>query len=268
MFNDLISALLSASNSTNAAPPDPMSLPITTSHSTNDILSAFFLSPADNEPVDQSLVDSWMNILQTFPQPTEGYGTSTKPSFDGATLESFFGIDTPSDWSAFTSPASGDLSTFCASPNPDAQQQTRTLDHSSVDNLDMALNLVAGQSQTSTDLAFDLPRLSGTNATQDATQALPISIPSPSSMDIDDLIDPQLLNISLPTSTEANQILHITTTREIQTAACLKIADTQTTSAFLPSPVSTLEPATPSSAGWDTSLAGVVAGDQSQPQGM
>ncbi|KXN84752.1 hypothetical protein AN958_12179 [Leucoagaricus sp. SymC.cos] len=304
VLNDLFSALLSASGPTHPAshgltsthtPPftEPLNLP----QSTDNILASFDLSAPPNGTADQSLVDSWMNILQTFPLPADGLRMGTIPSSNDVSLESLFGIDTPSDFSAFASPVSGDASSFSTTPNPDSQQSLNlssfALDQALNSLADGAPSLITDQTQLPMDFTFDLPALSRKEPGQAevrppaAAQAAPMDvdeplvqplhpkepIPAPSTaslpsqpVNIDELIDPRLLALSVPNSLGTSQNSH-TGNPSTQQASSTSSVETQAAPAFLLSPVSTLEPATPSSAEWDLSLPQVNVGEQHQSQG-
>ncbi|KAJ3567409.1 hypothetical protein NP233_g6390 [Leucocoprinus birnbaumii] len=298
MMNDLFSTLLSASDykdpststfprtSTSAGFPD-------TSQPANNFLAAFDMS-SNSETTDQSLVDSWMNILQTFSLPSEGSSTIATNSTGVPSLESLFGIDTPSDFSTFASPMSGDASSFSTTPNPDPQQLLNfpPLDLSQAESLDLALSIVAGdtsravstQVQDPPDFSFNLPTstpdvskkpdddlpkhsVAGPMDVDDDTQLSMTPKPQsdsplqPSSrpilMETDALIDPRLLAISRSN----NPHIGFTTTQPV-TAFRNVEHEHQVSSTSHSSPASTLEPTTPSSASWDLSLPGVVTGDR------
>lgn len=328
-FNDLFSALLAASDAN-----DVKSLGHTPLPSLPPLEFAASSQPAPNPPasidtpssssdgnIDQSLIDSWMNIFQTFPLQTDRPSTSGPPSSGSVYLESLLGLTSPSNGevSSFTSPTNGDSSSFSTTPDPDAQQaQSFPLDFNQLNDLEMAFNLAADGTSASDlgnfsssasdtplpiDFTFDFPALSQTDpngaqaptstviqqsngtsgsrtsisqpsssiGSQPGTSSIPpFASPRPDSLVFNNLIDPQLLALSHPelrTSTLLPQGLSSNTMQEAQPATSMDDAGTRSPSAPLPSPMSSFEPATPSSAGWDVSMAEVV-GEQDQDRGM
>jgi len=298
MFNDLLSTLLSvpdpaqcAGVSTSSQAPAPFQ-PIGTDQSTNNFLATSDLSPSTNEIADQSLVDSWMNILQTFSLSADAPTVSGMLNSDSNSLDFLSGMDVPSDFSTFPSPVSGDTSSFSTTPNPEDQQPLgfSALDFNQMESLDLALDLIAsgspsvtsGQTQVLTDVltdvSFDLSIPSDDPERSD-TQSAPVS-DTPTDLDkltqlstspelqnilarteplplnIDALLDPHLLAMSLPHASHASA-------SGIQSAPSTSDADNQMPSNSLPSPPSTLGPVTPTSADCDVTLPGVVVGEQS-----
>jgi len=278
-FNDLLSTLLSVPDPTQcaASSASPQTLApsqlIGTDQSTNNLLPASHLS---SEMADQSLVDSWMNILQTF--STDASITSDMLQPDGNLLDFLSGMNPSADLSTCTS---GDISSF-STTNPEGQQSLNfsTLDFNQMGNLDLALDLIANGSTSATtgqvgalaDGGFDLSipcdgpergdgqsaPLSDTPIDLDKLIGEPQNILTNTEqlpLDINALLDPRLLAMSSPY------------TSAIQSVPSTGDADSQILSNFLPSPPSTLGPVTPTSADCDVTLPGVVAEGQSHIQG-
>ncbi|KAF9450892.1 hypothetical protein P691DRAFT_725109, partial [Macrolepiota fuliginosa MF-IS2] len=284
-FNSLFSALLAASDtkigsSFGFTPPPTPPLLEPLSQLVPDSLPSSELPSNGN--IDQSLIDSWMNILQTFPLQADNFCSGSTPPSENVSLGSLFGLASPADMSSFASPVNGYLSSFSTTPNPDAQQaQNFPLDFNQLDDLDLALNLTTGGASTSDtlgtlssstgdtpmDLTFDLSSL--TQDASDGAQApntehqviamdvdatsFNLSFPSitPSRSDnigFNNLIDRQLLATS-PSEPRGSSMPRAT----IQDAQSVTSTnEPRSPSTFLPSPISSFEPATPSSAGWDT----------------
>jgi len=230
------------------------------------LLAASHVSSSTNEVADQSLVDSWMDILQTFSLSADASITN-----DGNLLDFLSGIDPPADLSTYTS---GDISPFPPAPNPEGQQPLdfSNLDFNQMGNLDLALDLIANGSTGATtgqvgafaDGNFDLsipcdnPERSDVRSTplSDVPIDLDRLIREPQNiltnteqlpLDINTLLDPRLLAMSSPYTSGIQSVL--------------------TLSNSFPSPPSTLGPVTPTSADRDVTLPRVVIEGQSPIQG-
>lgn len=311
-FNDLFSALLAASDTNASASVNPTSL--SSSSSSEPSISSgpatgphpsFGLSSLTDGDTDQSLIDSWMNILQTF----QVGGTCTgNTSSDHLSLESLLGFNpsTNETPSSFSSPASGDLSSFSTTPNPDAQQAQSfsPLDLSQLGDLDFALNLVNGNASTPDSLGSNPSLTSGASLPMDFNFDLPPSerensIPAqeymttidqtpivqsppvagtPTSVtavpaglanaNIDSLIDPQLLALSLPDSSASLVALpRASSSIAAQDNVGQFSGESRSPSSSLASPLSPLEPATPSSAGWEMNISEVAVGESNSHLG-
>ena len=268
-FNDLLSTLLSVPDPTQYSGSSQTLAPshlIGTDQSTNNLLAASHVSSSTNEVADQSLVDSWMNILQTFSLSADASITN-----DGNLLDFLSGIDPPADLSTYTS---GDISPFPPAPNPEGQQPLdfSNLDFNQMGNLDLALDLIANGSTGATtgqvgafaDGNFDLS-IPCDNPERSDVRSAPLSdvpidldrlIREPQNiltnaeqlpLDINTLLDPRLLAMSSPYTSGIQSVL--------------------TLSNSFPSPPSTLGPVTPTSADRDVTLPRVVIEGQSPIQG-
>jgi len=264
-FNDLLSTLLSVPDPTQCAGPSQTLAPsqlIGTNQSTNNLLAASHVSSSTN---DQSLVDSWMNILQTFSLSADASIANDILQPDGNLLDLLSGMGPPAD-------LSGDTTT----PNPEGQQPLdfSNLDFNQMGNLDLALDLIANGSTNATtgqvgalaDASFDLSipcdnpergdaPLSDTPMNLDTlireSQNI-LTNPEQLPLDINALLDPRLLAMSFPCTSG------IPSTGD---------ADSQMPSNSLSSPPSTLGPVTPTLADCDVTLPGVFIEGQSHIQG-
>lgn len=286
MFNDLLSTLLSVPDPTQCSSASSQTLApsqlIGTDQSINYLLAASHSSSYTNEIADQSLVDSWMNILQTFSLSADTPIMSDMLQPDSNLLDFLAGTD-PSDLCTYTSPVSGDISPFSATSNPEGQQllDFSTLDFNQMGNLDLALDSIANGSTSANigqvgaladdsfgfSVSYDDPErgdvrsapLSDTPIDLDKLICEPqntLANTEQLPLDIDALLDPRLLAMSFPC------------TSGIQSAPSTGGADSQMLSNSLPSPPSTLGPVTPTSADCDVTLPRVVIEGQSHIQGM
>jgi hypothetical protein len=273
-FNDLFSALLAvpdfnspASVNLGCSSSDPSGL----SESSSSIDSSAAVTSVSDGHMEQCLIDSWMNILQTFPLQEASACAQVVSSPDQHSLDSLLGFNSNETLSSFASPTSGDSSSFSTTPNPDNQSaqtfSALNLDH--LGDLDLALNLFPGGvpppgsfgSDPSIsrpalplgDVSFDLasslrdlvqePGRYSTNQTQEVAEA---QSSSASASFADSLIDPQLLalsrpdfGVSIPPSSYAAQ------------SVLAQSKDGVSPCSSLASSSSTCEPVTPSSAFWD-----------------
>jgi hypothetical protein len=269
-FNDLFSALLAAPDLNSMALVNPgcsSSDPSGPPELSSGINPSAAAPSVTDGHMEQCLIDSWMNILQTFPLQEAGAQGVSSP--DQQSLEYLLGFNSSETPSSFASPISGDSPSFVTTPNLD-NQSTQTFDSLNFDQLgglDLALNLFPGGisppesvgSDPSTsrsalppsDFSFDrasslrdpIQEPGRTNQTQLVTTG---QSPSGSDSFADSLIDPQLLALSQhdfgalvpPSSNTAQNILAHS---EGGVSPCSSLASSS----------SLCEPVTPSSAAWD-----------------
>ncbi len=304
-FSDFFSALLAASDASDAtssySPPPihPSCDHPTPPPTASNPLPLFDLSSTPGGDTSQSVVDSWMDFFQF---------QVDSHSSESVSLESLLGLDSSliGNLSSFASPSSGDLSSFSTTPNPDAQQGQNFPPFDFAQLGDLApVTTSCGSSSSGLgsfppstidmpvpmDFTFDLPTTvsdcqAHTSTSEenlmDVDQPLlpftsyipPTPVPTPAAnVDFNSLIDPQLLALSLPdhnTPTAMSPQPSSSSISQLQGGqkTAPNDAGTCSPSAFLPSPISSLDPATPSSAGWDMSMPDVIATESDRDQGM
>jgi len=265
-FNDLLSTLLSVPVPTQCTGSSQTLAPsqlIGTDQSTNNLLAASHVSSSTNEVADQSLVDSWMNILQTFSLSADASITD-----DDNLLDFLSGMDPPADLSTYTS---GDIPPFSTTPNPEGQQPLdfSNLDFNQMGNLDLALDLIANGSTDATtgqvgafaDGSFDLS-IPCDNPERSHVRSAPLS---DAPIDLDRLIrEPQ--NILTNTEQLPLDINTLLDSRLLAMSSPYTSGIPMLSNSF-PSPPSTLGPVTPTSADRDVTLPRVVIEGQSHIQG-
>ncbi|XP_006459519.1 hypothetical protein AGABI2DRAFT_116484 [Agaricus bisporus var. bisporus H97] len=284
-FNDLFSALLAASDTNNPGSSsfDP-SIPPESNSGSNS--SAAFPSLSDGH-MEQCLIDSWMNILQTFPLQEAGVRARDLSGSDQYSLDSLLGFNPNESSSVFGSPSSGDSSSFPTTPCMDNQpaQPFSSLDLDHLGDSDSAFNLVAGALPTSESLRSSPPVTSSApptidvgfglspssrdttkefdrNSLYETLQVTEGGTPSASGSVANSLIDPQLLAMSQP---DFGSLIHPLSngTQDVLTRNGVS-------QSLSPAPSSaTCEYVTPSSTDCDMafhSAAGSVSGDEIQMQ--